>query len=418
VVEPYLVGRSPPFHVRVAFFTDSFHEVNGVALTSRQFDAFARRRGVPFLSVHAGPRSDLRIQGEHQTLELARSRAALPIDRDLSFDPTLLRREIAVGRILREFRPDVIHVTGPSDIGILGAWLAHRQRIPLLASWHTNLHEFAALRLNKLISFVPDGMRRKAIQFAEAQSLAICAKFYSLARVLMAPNLELMELLHRRTGKPTFLMERGADTVLFDPAKRDRTDGVFTLGFVGRITPEKSVRLLASVERALIAARIENYRFVVAGDGNEREWLRQNLKRADFPGMLHGEDLARAYANLDLFVFPSRSDTYGNVVVEAFASAVPTVVTSGGGPKFLVDPGVTGFVAVDEQDFAAHVVNLIRQPELHARMRAAARQKALSMSWDRVFEKVYEAYSVCRLPHANARSATSGLIQQRTPSRP
>ena len=153
--------------MRVAFFTDSFHEVNGVALTSRQFDAFARRRGLPFLSVHAGPRTDYRVEGEHRTLELARSRAAVPIDRDMSFDPILPQRKEEVGRLLKDFRPDVIHITGPSDIGILGAWLAHRQRVPLLASWHTNLHEFAALRLNKLIRFVPDAMRRKVTQFAE-----------------------------------------------------------------------------------------------------------------------------------------------------------------------------------------------------------------------------------------------------------
>jgi phosphatidylinositol alpha 1,6-mannosyltransferase len=391
--------------VRVAFFADSFHEVNGVALTSRQFDAFARRRGLPFLSVHAGPRTGLRIEGEHQTLDLARSRAAVPIERDMSFDPMLLRRKIEVGQTLREFRPDVIHITGPSDIGILGAWLAHRQHVPLLASWHTNLHEFAALRLDKLISFAPAGVRRIVAQFTEAQSLAICARFYSLARVLMAPNAELVDLLHRRTGKPAFLMERGADTVLFDPAKRSRPEGVFTLGYVGRITPEKSVRVLAQVERALLAAGIENYRFAVIGDGNEREWLRRNLKQAEFPGVLRGEALARAYANLDLLVFPSRTDTYGNVVVEAFASGVPAVVTSDGGPKFLVDPGITGFVAGNDADFAAQVIEIIRRPALHASMCLAARQKALSMSWNRVFENVYAAYRICCMPLANARGS-------------
>jgi phosphatidylinositol alpha 1,6-mannosyltransferase len=383
--------------VRVAFFTDSFHEVNGVALTSRQFDAFARRRGLPFLSVHAGPQNVYRVDnGEHRTLELARSRAAVPIDRDMSFDPILPQRKNEVGRLLRDFQPDVIHVTGPSDIGILGAWLAHRQRVPLLASWHTNLHEFAALRLNKLIAFAPDGVRHKVTQFAEAKALTICAKFYGLALVLMAPNQDLVNLLHTRTGKPVFLMERGADTVLFDPGKRDRSDNVFTLGFVGRITPEKGVRALVDVERALIVAGISNYRFLIVGDGNEREWLRQHLQRADFPGVLRGEALARAYANMDLFVFPSRTDTFGNVIVEAFASGVPAVVRPQGGPRFLVERGVSGLIGDD--DFADQVVRIAQDPELHLRMRAAARAKALSLSWDRVFEKVYDAYEFCVAP--------------------
>ena len=369
-----------------------------MALTSRQFDAFARRRGLPFLSVHAGPITDYRVEGEHRTLELARSRAAVPIDRDMSFDPTLPQRKEEAGRLLKDFRPDVIHITGPSDIGILGAWLAHRQRVPLLASWHTNLHEFAALRLNKLIGFVPAAARRKVTQFAEDQALAICAKFFGLARVLMAPNQDLVDLLHKRTGKPVFLMERGADTVLFDPQKRARTDDVFTLGFVGRVTPEKGVRALVDVERALLAAGISNYRFLIVGDGNEREWLRHNLQRAEFPGVLRGEELARTYANMDLFVFPSHTDTFGNVIVEAFASGVPAVVTSHGGPKFVVESGVSGLVG--DRDFAEQAVRIVRDPELHRSMRAAARAKALSMSWDRVFEKVYEAYAVCLAPSA------------------
>ena len=393
--------------MRVAFFTDSFHEVNGVALTSRQFDAFARRRGLPFLSVHAGPREQYSVAGEHHTLELTRSRAAVPIERDMSFDPMLPRRYSAVAKILRDFHPDVIHITGPSDIGILGAWLAHRLHVPLLASWHTNLHEFAALRLNKLIAFAPGQLRRALTRFAENQALSICAKFYSLARVLMAPNQELVDLLHRRTGKPVYLMERGADTILFDPCKRDRADDVFTLGFVGRITPEKSVRSLVEVERRLIAAGMENYRFLIVGEGNEREWLRENLKRAEFPGVLSGEALARAYANMDLFVFPSRTDTFGNVVVEAFASGVPAVVTAEGGPKFIVESGVTGFIAT--QDFADHVLQVVQNPDLHRNMCAAARAKALSMSWDGVFEKVYDAYCECRAASKQSEDSFTSL---------
>ena len=393
--------------MRVAFFTDSFHEVNGVALTSRQFDAFARRRGLPFLSVHAGPREQYSVAGEHHTLELTRSRAAVPIERDMSFDPMLPRRYSEVAKILRDFHPDVIHITGPSDIGILGAWLAHRLHVPLLASWHTNLHEFAALRLNKLIAFAPGQLRRALTRFAENQALSICAKFYSLARVLMAPNQELVDLLHRRTGKPVYLMERGADTILFDPCKRDRADDVFTLGFVGRITPEKSVRSLVEVERRLIAAGMENYRFLIVGEGNEREWLRENLKRAEFPGVLSGEALARAYANMDLFVFPSRTDTFGNVVVEAFASGVPAVVTAEGGPKFIVESGVTGFIGT--QDFADHVLQVVQNPDLHRNMCAAARAKALSMSWDGVFEKVYDAYRECRAASKQSEDSFTSL---------
>jgi glycosyltransferase involved in cell wall biosynthesis len=133
----------------------------------------------------------------------------------------------------------------------------------------------------------------------------------------------------------------------------------------------------------------------VVGDGSEREWLQANLKRAEFPGVLKGEALARAYANMDLFVFPSHTDTFGNVVLEAFASGVPVVVTSSGGPKYLVEQGVTGYAAADDAAFIAAVKSILADAELHGKMRVAAREYALSLGWDAVFEKVYETYERC-----------------------
>ena len=200
-------------------------------------------------------------------------------------------------------------------------------------------------------------------------------------------------MLHERTRRPVFLMQRGSDTVLFDPARRHRADSDFVLGYVGRVTPEKSVRLLVDIERALIAAGHGPYRFVIVGDGSERPWLEANLSRAEFPGVLKGEDLARAYANMDLFVFPSRTDTFGNVILEAHASGVPAVVTAGGGPKYLVESGINGFVASDDDAFIRAVLDLVGDPVLHRRMCGAARAHALTRSWDRVFEQVYETYS-------------------------
>ncbi len=391
--------------VRVAFFADSFHEVNGVALTSRQFDAFARRRRVPFLSVHVGPAWEYREEGALTTLELDRGPTAFPIERDMSFDPLFQRHRKKVGGIMETFRPDIVHITGPSDVGILGAVLAHQLHVPLVASWHTNLHEFGATRLAKLISFMPDAPRQGVTDLAERYILNMCAWFYSKARVLLAPNQELVDLLARLTGKPTFLMQRGADTILFNPSKRTREDRTFTMGFVGRVTPEKNVRFLVQIERALEAAGLTDFKFLVVGDGSEREWLQANLKHGEFPGVLRGEDLARAYANMDLFVFPSHTDTFGNVILEAFASGVPAVVTSSGGPKFLIEKGVTGFAGADDADMIESVKRIIENPDLHRSMCAAAREHALSMSWDSVFEKVYEAYDYCLAAPSEVRVA-------------
>ncbi len=387
---------------RVAFFADSFHEVNGVANTSRHFEDFARRTGRPFLSVHAAPGYRCETSGSVTTLELDRGKAAFGIERDMSFDPLLMRHRDRATAVLRDFRPDVLHITGPSDIGILGATLAHRLGIPLVASWHTNIHEFGARRLDKLIAFVPPGIRDNLTHTAESGIFEGCARFYRLARVLLAPNDELVNLLAQRTRRPTFLMQRGVNTELFSPAKRSRTGGKFVFGYVGRITPEKSVRLFAALEKALLDAGQEDFVIRVVGHGSETEWLKSNLRHGDFPGVLKGEALAQAYADFDAFVFPSRTDTFGNVILESAASGVPSVVTDAGGPKYLVNDGVSGYVARDDGEFVARACSMMTDPALHERMRLAAREYALTMSWDAVFERVYETYTVALEPGAPA----------------
>lgn len=385
--------NSPP---RVAFFTDSYHEVNGVAHTSRHFDAFARRRRLPFLNVHAGPETRFAEDGPVCTLELARSPFGIRLESDMSFDLGFLRHRQRVASHLREFRPDVIHITGPSDVGILGVLLAYDLRLPIVASWHTNIHEFGARRLTKMLGFLPRRIPQALAGFVENDViLALSLRYYTLARVLLAPNQELLDLLHRHTRRPSFLMQRGVDTMLFSPKKRDRADGPLRIGFVGRLSPEKNVRALLDVERSLLAAGVQDFSIVVVGDGHERDWLEANLKHVRCEGLLFGEDLARAYANMDIFAFPSHTDTFGNVVLEALASGVPAVVTASGGPKYLVNHGVTGFVAADEPTFAQRIVELAKVPDKIETMRLRAREFALCRYWDRIFEHVYDAYKYC-----------------------
>lgn len=190
-------------------------------------------------------------------------------------------------------------------------------------------------------------------------------------------------------------MRRGVDTTLFSPLRRSRTSGCFRIDYVGRLTAEKNVRFLAELSRALLAAGRGDFEFVIVGQGNEQLWLQANLANAQFSGVLHGEQLAEAYANMDLFVFPSRTDTFWNVVLEAMASGVPSIVTSEGGPKFLVQSGVTGYVAADFNSFRRCVKGLMLDLDTHHTMREAARHYACSLSWDSVFEKLFITYRHC-----------------------
>jgi glycosyltransferase involved in cell wall biosynthesis len=379
---------------RVAYFPDSFHEINGVAHTSRHFEGFARRRNLPFLCVRAGDRAQaLTEDGNVWTLELPRGFLSFALEKDLRYDPAFLRHIPLIGEVLERFKPDLIHITGPSEVGMLGAGLAHHMGLPLAASWHTNVHEYLARRSEWFLNFLPERQSAAAGQKIEDLTMAAAAKFYSVAQVLFAPNLELCQLLERTTGRPCHLMPRGVDAQLFRPdkRKRDPEDHEFVLGFVGRLSVEKNVALLAQVQEELEKMGQTNFRFLIVGHGGELDWLRERLPRAEFPGVLRGEELAAAYASMDLFVFPSHTDTFGNVVLEALASGVPAIVTPDGGPCTIVHDGETGRIVPDE-GFAAAVAEVLADPEKHAAMRKAARAYALTASWDSVFEGVYAGY--------------------------
>ena len=442
------MNSSPP---RVAFFTDTYDEINGVALTSRQLAAFARRRGYPFLCVRGengtrgeedvrggsgGNRGDGARRGDgvreddsfrevvggrggdtagDATVLLPRGGWSVSLDRGLLYDPLLWRHFARVRSAIRRFRPDVIHLVSPGDVSQLGMAAAFLEKIPLAISWHTNLHEFGERRLRSLLQSFPGAVRDRMCGLSERAMLGIFAAFYRAGRVLYAPNQELIDLLSQRTGRPTLAMTRGVDTELFHPSKRRVRDSIFRIGFVGRLTPEKNVRVLADIERGLLERGLRDFRLVIVGDGCERRWLCRNLQHAELPGILRGEELAAAYADMDVFLFPSRTDTFGNVVQEAMASGAPPIVTDKGGPKFIVCDGVSGFVTRSAEEMAERTAELMRDRERLASMRLAGLEQVSYASWERVFEQVYAGYSTAMArqgPYRDlARARLAGQLQ-------
>ena len=184
-------------YLRAAFLPDTFHEVNGVAHTSRQFEAFARRKQIPFLSVHGGCQTGVAKDGVVSILQLKRGPFAFPLDANLNCDPFLIRHYRRVKEQVRAFGAEVIHITGPGDMGLLGWRLASDLRLPLAMSWHTSLHEYAGSRLERLLSrsvlnVLPHKFRQAAAQRVENLSLQFLGFFYRHARVLLAPNPELV----------------------------------------------------------------------------------------------------------------------------------------------------------------------------------------------------------------------------------
>jgi glycosyltransferase involved in cell wall biosynthesis len=239
---------------------------------------------------------------------------------------------------------------------------------------------------------MPKRWRHRISNTAEHQSFRACISFYGLARFLFAPNQTMVDLLRERTHRPTFLMQHGVDTETYSPSRCKRLTSRFCIGYVGRLTPEKNVRLLVDLERSLTTVGHCNFRFLVIGEGSEREWLRKNLKAGEFPGILRGEALAEAFAGMDVFVFPSRTDTFGLVLLEALASGVPVVVSPETGARVGVLHGITGFHAGDLKSFTDSVLYLMKNEVLRGEMSRAAREFVGRKTWCGVFEHLYRTY--------------------------
>ncbi len=208
-------------------------------MTSKKFVRFVRKRGLPFVCVYAGKETDVIKDENIKFISLKRSSAAIAMDEGLKYDPFFQRHVSLVRREIEKFEPDVFHITGLNDVSIIGAYLAWKMKIPLVAAWHTNLHEYAARRLRKKLNFLPEKPKTFLTDFVENKILGGAKLYYKMPQIILAPNRELLDVLEKGTGRKARLMIRGVDTDTFSPAKRTMHDGIFRFGYVGRLQTEK-----------------------------------------------------------------------------------------------------------------------------------------------------------------------------------
>lgn len=282
---------------------------------------------------------------------------------------------------LRGFRPDVVHLAAPFVVGYRGLAAAQRLGIPTVAVYQTDVAGFAS-------SYGLGLTARAAWRWT--------CRLHGRADRTLAPSSWATAELRARGVPRVHRWARGVDTRRFDPAKRDDAlrarlapGGELLVGYVGRLAPEKQVERLAALE-SLPSARL-----VVVGGGPSEERLRAALPGAAFLGFREGEELARIYASLDVFVHTGPSETFCQAVQEALASGLPVVAPDAGGPRDLVRPGRTGFLVPPHprgacpDDPAAVVadarlraaVTALADPQVRARFRAAGTSgKPLSCS--------------------------------------
>jgi glycosyltransferase involved in cell wall biosynthesis len=284
---------------------------------------------------------------------------------------------------LAEGRYDLLHVTAPGPAGIAAVLLGRITGMPLVGSYHTELAAYAGLR--------------SADAGLETVARAAVAGFYGAPDVVLSPSpsgdrsLLTLGVDESRIGR----WERGVDVTRFDPVKADRDafPGEIKVLYAGRMTREKGIDLLA--DAFLRAHRSEpRLHLLLAGGGPEEGELRERLgDSATFLGWLGGEDLARAYASADIFLFCSRTDTYGQVVLEAGASGLPVIAVAEGGPATLIENNHTGLLCQANADhLAGALLRLSSTPLLRRRLGSSGAEAARGRSWERSLEQLAAGY--------------------------
>ena len=374
----------------MALFTGNYNYIkDGVALTLNRLVAFLEKRGVPVL-VFAPV-------AETPAFESVGELVPVP-----SFAiPTRKEYRIATGlpaaqrKRLEAFRPTLFHIAVPDILGYQALKLAERWNVPVVASYHT--------RYDTYLRFYGLGLVEKLGQ-------RYMRNFYNRVRRVYPPSESMAEII-RQDGQSQHVevWARGVDSELFSPDKRDMAwrrslgmaDDEVAVSFAGRLVKEKNVAIYTRVMNALAAKGLK-VKPLVIGDGPEMTAMRAGLRNGVFAGFLHGEQLARAYASSDIFFFPSESETFGNVTLEAMASGLPAVNAIASGSNSLVTEGETGHLvsARDEQGLAAKLEALVQDESLRNKMGAAARQRALTFSWDHILSGLLDSYrTVLREAH-------------------
>lgn len=372
--------------LRVLVVTESFlPQVNGVTNSVRRvLEHLAAEGHVAELVAPTGPETYAGFPVTHTR------GASLPFYAEFRIGLET-RRRLRV--TMERFRPDVVHIASPATLGHQAARAARSLGIPTVAIYQTDLVGFAERYA------VPGGARAME---------SLTRRIHLGVDRTLAPSSASMQQLDRLGVSNVARWPRGVDQVLFQPAKRDEAlhaelapRGELLVGYVGRLAPEKELELLTHADR------LPGVRLVLVGGGPEEARLKALLPDAAFLGVLHGEDLARAYATLDVFVHTGRHETYCQSAQEALASGVPVVAPRAGGPIDVVDDTVAGFLYEpgDAAELVAHVERLVTQPVLRLRMSHAARASVRDRTWQAVNEVLVRHYRDVSAPAESRRRA-------------
>ncbi len=288
---------------------------------------------------------------------------------------------------LARFAPNALHVASPDVSSHRAISWARKRGVPVLASVHTRFETYP---------------RYYNMDFLEPILFAMMRRFYGRCDAIVAPSQSMARVLEEEgMARNVGIWSRGVDRTIFDPAHRDMAwrralglaDDATVIGFVGRLVMEKGLDVFCEALAAL-RDRGTAHKVMVVGDGPAREWLQGKLPDAVYAGFLTGADLGRAVASMDVLFNPSVTETFGNVTLEAMASAIPVVAAAATGSNSLVTDGVNGRLIQPDAShaFAQALRDYVEQPGLRTAHGSAGELHSREFDWDRINGSLAETY--------------------------
>jgi glycosyltransferase involved in cell wall biosynthesis len=368
---------------KIAWFTDSFSNMDGVSKTCRKFLESARMRGKD-LWIYTSHKDDLSSEPGVVNLPPIHAFPTPGYEKVTLYLPSILK----AFKKVEEDDLDAVVISTPGPVGILGLLCAKIMGIPAFGIYHTDLPRIA-MRVSGDAMFGQLAMQLTRLFYRQVDHVLAPSRWY-------VEDLQNLGIEEEHIG----IMERWIDPRAFSPAHRDEAywpeDAPVNLLFVGRMSKDKNVDVLIELYRYL-EGKYDNFVLHCVGDGpyySEMVKKTAALPRFIMTGAKFGKDLAAAYASSDVFVYPGLLDTFGNVIIEAQASGLPCVVMNEGGPKELIVPGKTGFVSRTPDEFIQNTERFFLQPELIQDMsREAVRHVSNRFTEDRVFEAFWDCIS-------------------------
>ncbi|MEM6448201.1 MAG: glycosyltransferase family 1 protein [Cyanobacteria bacterium J06642_2] len=297
----------------------------------------------------------------------------------------------AIGRMLRRFQPDIIHIVNPAVLGLGGLYFSQSMKVPLVASYHTHL---------------PKYLQHYGLGFLEGVLWNMLRTAHNYAQLNLCTSSAMMHELSNHGIERVNVWQRGVDTKLFHPSAastemRDRLcagePGRPLMLYVGRLSAEKEVSRIR-----ILLDEMPQARLAIVGDGPEREDLERYFFGRDvvFTGYLQGQNLAAAFASSDLFVFPSRTETLGLVLLEAMAAGCPAIAPRSGGITDVIDSGKSGYLFAPDSDreFVQVAKRMFEDGESRNELRQQARQEAECWDWEAAtvqLEDYYRTVATC-----------------------